>query len=198
MVDRYDPKPIEERESRKLGPKEFVINELPIMALPFVGGAIAFGLGMAGVLKGRSIIAKAHNWYQRARGHEQTETVQNVLNAGYELYGIKTPYAKAQANNVFNGVKLGAVGSLFLGWQKKEEAKLDLIDVHEALKEVEHLHLTNDDLRKDNHLMRKQIDFMRQQRGEEPVHGHDYPTARINSVRHESKLAEERSLQIGS
>lgn len=197
MVEEYKPKPFKDRDSQNLGPKQFVLHELPILLLPAMGAAAGFGLGKVGVLKGKSIFARAHNLYQKARGLPETAEVQNFLNAGYETYGITTEAAKAQANNVINGLKVGGMASLFLGWQKKEEAKLDLIDVHESLKEVEHLHQTDDDLRKDNHLLKKQIDFMRQQRGEEPAYGHDYPTTRISAATRDATVAPEKAAEVG-
>ena len=57
------------------------------------------------------------------------------------------------------GGKATALVSAFLIWRKHEKARMGVKEIYKDLKSVESMHLTNEDLIKDNDVLKKMIEF---------------------------------------
>lgn len=57
------------------------------------------------------------------------------------------------------GAKATGLISVFLIWRKHEKKNLGIEEAYKELKTIEHLHLTDDDLRRDNRILKQMIEF---------------------------------------
>lgn len=165
MVEYYKPKPLEERSSQHVGAKEGVV---------WFGKLAAVGLGgwLAG-WSGAKIYGKPIS---------SPKFIKNLI-------PIETLTPKMIG---MIGAKIAVIGKLFLMWRKQEAARIGTEDAYTDMQAIAPLHRSNEDLQKDNTLVKKMIAFEQEQQDELNQ------TTRITpeSAEHHGMLSEKRETGV--
>ena len=160
MVERYTPKPIEERNSNNLTFGKFVKDNGYLIAFPLAGALIGY---IGGRLKlpgfsGKNFIQNG----QDALFRKSEITAKHVVE-------LEQGSAAYHMSNMLNWGIVGGIVSAFTGWKKNEQNRLDLFDVNESLQEAIAMVPDEAAIEKDNRILEKQIDHLREKRGETPM-----------------------------
>ena len=145
---RYNPKPFDERPSQKLGVFDYVKKRVGLVLLPFITAAAGWAIGKTRKLP--------DDFYQKdtsdmSFGQKYIYASQR----GAQHYFGNTDHRGPGL--AFIGLKVGAVVTAFLLWRQDEKKRLEVADTVSEVKDIAHLHQTNEDLQKDNVLVEKMI-----------------------------------------
>lgn len=140
----YQPIPYEERPSQKVTWGDYLRKHVSLLLLPIA-------LAGVGYMVGKNI--------KMTPISEETKKSGGILHA-YQTY-MQMQFGSENKGQLFAayGSKIGVIISAFLAWKKKEQKRLEVSDVVESVKEIAPLHQTNEDLEKDNALVKKMIAF---------------------------------------
>lgn len=204
MVQEYKPQAFEDRPSEKLGVTDYAKKVGLYLGLPVAGALTGYLAGKFGKNKLPYFNGQppfVHRVQEKAitKGLQKAtgEAEEVVITDRERLPWLMAMFPEEQhaavgANfwNIVKGFLPAGILTGYLAWQEDEGRHLDLVDVAEDYKSVRGLHRTNEDLRADNEILKKQVDFVRQQNGEEPLFGNGYPSAQVASVEHQDKMIE--------
>lgn len=196
MVQEYTPTKAEDRPSNNVGVKDYLNAKWLPWTLIVGGGAIGYAAGKLGKNRLPFFDGK-----QPLKGLMEKGSKTLAENGEYEraafdgkfkwLFGSKDKAANFRQNawNIVKGVSLPAVYFAFANWKKEEGTQIGLYEIKEGVEEVDPYHMTNDDLRIDNEVTKRQIDHLREKRGEAPLF-------KVEGAELEGRAKEATSLEI--
>lgn len=148
MSETYQPTPFKQRPSQKITAWDYTRKVVPIFLLPIA-------LGVVGLFVGRQIKPDV------SEASLKKDAEKSLLEQ--MIFGRSRLQALADGNygNVFKnqGFVLGSMISAFLAWRRGEKKRLEVAEVVESVKDIAPLHQTNEDIEKDNQLVKKMIAF---------------------------------------
>ena len=150
----YQPKPYKDRPSQNIKVNGY-LKYVGIVLLPLIGNAI-------GYLVGKQIPSKPQASPLAALDGDTLSIFEKYQNFLTSFLG-PSPH-KGKIFGVW-GAKIGVAVSAFLLWQQKEKKHLEVGDTVQSVKEIAHLHQTNEDLELDNKVVKKMIEHQREKQG---------------------------------
>ena len=148
--ENYTPKPYAERASQKVGVWDYCKKQLGLLLIPIAAGATGWFAG-----KSQKV---APDFYETSLDGGKGSLLQrylHVMQRGSQTY-FGNPDHKGPTY-LFIGAKIGLVVMAFLFWKQKEKKRLEIGDTVGEVKDIAHLHRTDEDLAKDNKLVEKMI-----------------------------------------
>ncbi len=156
MPNEYTPTPFDKRESETLGVADYAKHVSYFTGLPLAIGALGGIMGAAfknklPYLNGRApLINRLTN---RAMEKANNQDYSHVENA---------PHFAPMWNFVKASIPVSALIT-FQKWQRDEQRRFDIADVYADLQKIAPRVETQEKLEDDNWLLKKQVDFKREQ-----------------------------------
>ncbi|MFO1241970.1 MAG: hypothetical protein U1E36_02025 [Rickettsiales bacterium] len=173
-METYQPKPLEDRESQKIGVKDAALWFGKILGIGIAGGLAARVIAGATGAK-IPLPTKTREWLA------ENADIARFL----KFYGVDGTHILPKGIGIIAG-KISGIGALFMTWQKNESARIGIDDIYADLKDVSNLHWTNEDLQRDNDLTKKMIAY--EQRQQEKFQSGTSPV--ISNAEHKGKVGE--------
>lgn len=175
MANSYQPEPFEARESQNLNFGDYVKKVALYTWLPVAAGAAGIAAGVFGKNKLPVFNGKP-------------PAIQNIVNKVTDKYSganISVEYERGLWPVFWNFTKgafpVGVVTS-FWKWQKDEQHQLDLIDVHEELKDIEPYLVSSESLTKENAALNAQLKWVQS-------------VGPVGQIEHEGKISSAKQRQ---
>ncbi len=147
MNETYQPVPYDKRPSQNIGVWDYVRQPVALFLLPFALGGAGWLLGKQRPAPDYATKPEKMNMLQAYRESLRRQFGNNEHEGGlYAVYGLK----------------IGIAVAAFMLWRKKEKKGMEVADVVGSVKEIAPLHMTNEDLQKDNELVKKMIAYEKQ------------------------------------
>ncbi len=147
----YQPKPYNERPSQNIKVNGY-LKYVGIVLLPLIGNVV-------GYLVGKQISSTPQANSLGGIDKDSLSAFGKYQEFLTNFLGPSTHKGKIFA---LWGGKIGLAVSAFLLWQQKEKKHLEVADTVHSVKEIAHLHQTNDDLQLDNKVVKKLIEHQRE------------------------------------
>jgi hypothetical protein len=163
MVEYYKPTPLEDRNSQHVGVGNLVV---------WLGKLASWGVGGAAIAWSAAKILKP----KIAR--------PQFLDKMYEASGIEklNPHSEflTPKNYGYIGAKIGVVGKAFTLWREAEAERKGVEDMLEGVHDIASLHQSNEDLEKDNKLVKEMIAF--EERKQQKPHHPNKPNLSVDAA----------------
>lgn len=144
----YQPVPFEQRPSQTLGAWDYLRKRGFIFILPFLVGGAGWAVGKT-IKAERNLPALPEN----------ASFLQQFTHGVKLKAAMEGDYGSALLGR---GLALGGFITAFLAWRQEEKKRLEVGDVVASVKDVANLHRSNEDIEKDNALVKKMIAFERE------------------------------------
>ena len=150
-TERYTPTPYEERASQKVGVWDYMKKQVALILIPVATGLLGYFAGKQQKLD--------PDFYQKGFSKDKS-LLQKYIHfnkVGIQQY-FGNPDHKGPTWSLI-AAKVGLVVSAFLFWKQAEKKRLEVKETVEEVKDIAHLHQSNEELAQDNKLVKKMIAF---------------------------------------
>lgn len=142
MSENYQPKPYQERKSQNLGISGY-LKSISVLLYPIVGGLAGWFIGKGIKSPPKADLGKSGAF----------EVYQTFMRSQFGDIGHEGGYYAGI------GAKIGIVIAAFFAWKKHEKQHLAVEDTVREVKDIAHLHRSNEDLEKDNKMVSRMLEF---------------------------------------